>query len=319
MKKFFTALLSIFLVACHGQNPKNYEIVITNNSTNESKLIVHDYKNSVAIKNKDYKITANIKDCQFEILVDDVPVCNGVAQNKNHGTVAIDISINNVLLKSGKHEILLKLYPIFGKTELGEFCYGDLKLWYWNAENHVDDSIDLLTIRTPQLTGEKNPISSLSYYELKTVSDFVIPYSTDGWTNSINLKDEMEIGNDLKNEIQNTYDKIREIIKKHDTIAFSALIKEREKLLGTAFYSTLQEQTNDLEEFLEIINNPDYEVEPYQQKAKLYFYGYGKLITILTPEKEGIIKLVNKKLDKNITLDFYFHRKKAGEKLSVIL
>lgn len=267
------------------------------------------------IKNIEYKINANIKDCLYNIYVDDILINNGIANEQNHGIVSIDASINHVLLKSGKHNIKMEMFPIPGEKALGEYTYGDLKIWYWNVDRNEDDGISVLSMRTP----ENNFVKLLPYFELKSDINLVIPFSIEGWTNSLNLKEEMENGNNLKQEIQSAYDNIYNIIENRDAHGFSKLIKEREELLGIAFYSTSQERKDNLNEFLEIIGNPDYELQPYPQKAELRFFASGKLVTLSSPLRESVIELINKKTEKIISLDFYFHRKKKGSKLEVIL
>jgi hypothetical protein len=90
--------------------------------------------------------------------------------------------------------------------------------------------------------------------------------------------------------------------------------------LATAFNFSTAQKNSELQEFLDMIQSEDYELAPYPKNADIHFYGYGKLVTLLTPEQEGVIKLINKKdPNEEVTLDFYFHRKKKGNKLEVIL
>ncbi|OXA83429.1 hypothetical protein B0A66_22285 [Flavobacterium hercynium] len=76
---------------------------------------------------------------------------------------------------------------------------------------------------------------------------------------------------------------------------------------------------DNLNELLEIIRNPDYELQPYPEKAELRFFAYGKLVTLSSPIRKSVIELINKKTEKIISLDFYFHRKNKVSKLEVIL
>lgn len=229
---------------------------------------------------------------------------------------AVEVPINTLLLGSGKHIIDLKIYPNLNQSTLNENSYGEITLHYFDTDNY-DREIELFVRETPN--GDHNNLNGLPYYQLKAEINLELPFSIEGWTNSVNLKDEMENGKDLKREIQNSYDDIITIIKNRDVQAFSKLIKEREELLGVAFYSTAQEKKDNLNEFLEIIQNPDYELQPYPEKAELHFFAYGKLVTLSSPIRESVIELINKKTEKIISLDFYFHRKNKGGKLEVIL
>lgn len=319
MRKFIALVCFFCLICCSRQkeSENKMEITILKDTVYKLKL---NYKNVLIekkdmeknIKNIEFKINSNIKDCLYKIYVDDILINDGIANEKNHGAVSIDASINHVLLKTGKHNFRMEMFPTPGEKKLGEFSYGDFKLWYWNVDKQEDDGISVLSMRTPS----DNLINKLLFFKLETEINLEVPFSIEGWTNSVSLKKEMEDGKDLKREIQNSYD---DIIKNRDVQAFSKLIKEREELLGVAFYSTAQEKHDNLNEFLEIIQNPDYELQPYPKKAELRFFAYGKLVTLSSPIRESVIELINKKTEKIISLDFYFHRKNKGDKLELIL
>lgn len=321
MKKIIIPFISLFMIGCSGHNTQTNQMEITimdcKKNTDKFELLTkyYNYKKNLESKNIEFKINSKIKDCLYKIYVDDILINNGTANEKNHGVVSIDASINHTLLKSGKHNFRMEMFPIPGKNALGEFSYGDFKLWFWDVDKQEDDGISVLSMRTPS----DNLIHQLPFFKLETEINLELPFSIVGWTNSINLKEEMENGKDLKREIQNSYDNIITIIKNRDVQAFSKLIKEREELLGVAFYSTAQEKKDNLNEFLEIIQNPDYELQPYPEKAELHFFAYGKLITLSSPIRESVIELINKKTEKIISLDFYLHRKSKGSQLEVIL
>jgi hypothetical protein len=86
----------------------------------------------VNIKQKDYNLYTSSKNCQFEILVDDVPPFVGFwgkATETGTGFVGA-IPINSCLLKSGTHLISVKIYPRCKKTLLEYASYFSLDAYY---------------------------------------------------------------------------------------------------------------------------------------------------------------------------------------------
>lgn len=330
MRNLITLLSLSFLVCCQGQD-KDMKIQIhsdpkieSNNLENQINQNIEPETMKIAdIKNKSYGAYIRSSNIQLEVLVDDVPVFRFFGQQSEKGTgMNGRLPLNSFLLKGGKHNIQGKMYPKHGSTSL--VFHSALTLDFSVREANTLENLELFNIESPDKTNKDgniiNPIEGLPYYELNTELEVQLPFNIIGWTESVDLKKEMENGNDIKSEVKSAYDKIRKIIDKKDIIGFSELIKEREALLATAFYFTKDEEKKELEEFLDLIKNPDYELAPYPAEADLHFYGYGKLVTLFTKEREGVIKLINKK-DPNevIVFDFYFHRKQEGGKLEVIL
>ena len=146
-----------------------------------------------------------------------------------------------------------------------------------------------------------------------------LPFEIEGWKNSVNLKEEQEDGHDLKKELQKAYQNLWDIINKKDTASLLKIINERENLLASSFYFNPKEKEEAIEDLLSIIKDDTYQLAPFPQEAKMYFYGYGKMVTLLDLEREGIIRFVNKKdPTETISLEFRFHRKKTNEELKVI-
>ncbi|OXA83430.1 hypothetical protein [Flavobacterium hercynium] len=205
---------------------------------------IKNLKNSLDIKNKSYRIYTRLSNCQAELFVDDMLAFSYMGDLALKGKrTAVEVPINTLLLSSGKHTIDLKIYPNLNQSTLNEDSYGEITLHYFDTDNY-DKEVELFVKETPN--GDHNNLNGLPYYQLKAEINLVLPFSIEGWTNSVDLKDEMENGNDLKREVQNSYDDIIKIIKDRDVNTFSKLIKEREDLLGVAFYSTSQQKKRQL-------------------------------------------------------------------------
>lgn len=328
MKRIIYFIIFLFSVSC-GKTDKDIKIHVyenpktLNNKFEKQSNLKIEMENVKYIKERDYFAYMHSSNAQFEVLVDDVPAYRFFGKESRNGMgMSGDIPLNACLLKSGEHTIIGRIFPKQGSLFLNYNSY--LSLDFSIRESNTLNSVDLFSLEPPKDDYKDGKIVSkmqgLPFYEITTTLGVEVPFNIQGWTNSIDLKKEMDNGNDLKKELQETYKSIRTIIEKKDITTFSELIKDREQLLATAFYISKEQQQKDLQEFLNIIKNPDYELSPIPLEADLHFYGYGKLVTLLTSEREGIIKLINKKnKNEEIILDFYFHRKKTGERLEVIL
>ena len=267
------------------------------------------------IKKNSYRIYTRLNECQAELYVDDVLAFSFMGEITTTGRTAVDVLINPFLLKSGKHSICLKMYPQHGKSTLSQDSYGEIRNYFMNVENY-DQETDLFTLETPN--GDKTNLKNLPYFELKSELIVELPFKIEGWSNSVNLKEEMENKIDVKKQLLESYDNLRQIIKKRDTEEFTKLIQEREDILGIAFYSSAKDKINDLQEMLNIIKNPNYELQPYPQNPVLVIHANGKLASFLTVDREGIIELINHKDENTITFDFKFHKKSKNGKFTII-
>jgi hypothetical protein len=331
MKKTIILLLSIIMTGCHGQNVTTaYQMKITevdtkkeSNNKYEPTLTLNDDKNMIEIKQKDYNLYTRSTHCQFEILVDDVPPFVGFWGKATERGTGFNgaIPVNSCLLKSGTHSITVKVYPRFGKTKLEYMSYFSIDAYYRKTAT-VDEEfeVQLYRLETPT-TGinNGNGLEGFPYFEMKSEIVADLPFEIVGWKNSVNLKEEQEDGHDLKKELQKTYQNLWDIINKKDTASLLKIINERENLLAEAFYFSANEKEEAIQDLLSIVKDDTYELAPFPKEAKMYFYGYGKMVTLLDLGREGVIRFVNKKDPKEtISLEFRFHRKKINEELKVI-
>lgn len=328
MKSIIILLLFVFVIGCNGQNNTSYQMKITDIKTKQEpgnitpQLITNNNKIILDFKEKDYNIYLRSANCQFEILVDDVPPFRGfLGEITKKGTGFNGaIPINSCLLKSGKHIITTKIYPRYGQAKLEYMSGFEMEVYYRKAAT-IDEEFEmkLFNQETPSKSSNSTGLKDLPYFEMKAEFVADLPFEIEGWQNSINLKEEQENGHDLKKELQKKYQILWDIINKKDVNALRQIITERENLLAKAFYLTAEENENEIKDLLDIIENSNYKLLPFPKKAKIYFYGYDKITTLLTLEREGIIKFASIQDPKEIiSLEFRFHRKKKGEELKVI-
>ncbi|TWP30755.1 hypothetical protein ETU08_03965 [Apibacter muscae] len=340
MKKIITGVLaSMFLLSCAQ---KSRERILPQNDQIKKITIYQEPKNmndtlkpylfapslsgrNDTIKNKAYYAFVNTGNSQLEFSVGDVPVSLnlfwGEITGKDGRKTGTNIPLNSCILKSGKYKVTGRIYPRYGQSALEFHSYLMMEGYYQEATDW-DHTYPMFTIETPDRyhkNGEiYNPITGYPYFELQTEIEVEVPYELEGWSNSVNLKEQEE--ESLKKELQERYNQIRTLLAKKDTASLRQLVQEREDLLGTVYYLPEQEKEKRLQEFLDLVANDEFDIAPYPSEAQILFFAHGKMVTMVDPiNREGVIRLVNKKDPKDIiSLEFRFHRKKLGEKLSVI-
>lgn len=316
-------------------------------STNDMEFpIKNDFLTTEERTNRVYLRSSN---CQFEVFVDDVLLFKLMGDvTQNGGGINGDYDINQLLLSSGKHEVKIRMYPKYGKQVFDKegnvqmiFSYfknRDLRTMNYNAEmnGHNGINIDQLTEQWIEkwdqqsqvgyegvyVAKEPAPFKGLPAYEWRKTFDAEVPFSFEGWRNSVDLsKESKDEKKDINKELYDQYKLIHNIIKNKDANQYLNIVKEREELITNCLYYKDNEKKIRMDEFVKLIKSDEYELEPlYSETFKLEYQGYGKLSMLLNKtDGEGIIRLKNKK-DKNdmIFLDFRFQRKKKGEKLTVI-
>ncbi|TWP28479.1 hypothetical protein ETU09_06030 [Apibacter muscae] len=332
MKKIITGVLaSMFLFSCAQKSkerklPENdqikkitiYQEPKNRNDTLKPYLFVPSLsgKNDT-IKNKDYYIYLIPSHVQTELYIEDVPPFIGSFWGeitRENDSFSVNVPLNSCILKSGKYKVIGRVYPRYGESGLDFYSYLQME-GYYRKSGDWDNKYPMFTIETPT---KGQGIENYPYFELQTEIEVEVPYELEGWSNSVNLKEQEE--ESLKKELQERYNQIRTLLAKKDTASLRQLVQEREDLLGTVYYLPKQEKEKRLQEFLDLVANDEFDIAPYPSEAQILFFAHGKMVTMVDPiNRDGIIRLVNKKDPKDIiSLEFRFHRKKLGEKLSVI-
>ena len=325
---------------------KNRNIMITKNEIDREYPIKKDAVISDKRSNAIYIHSSGV---QFEVLIDDVLLYNFKGEASMHQGGAMGLhEINPLMLSSGIHEVKVRIYPEYGKKVFGEggsmlltfqyYPYNNLKEVTYNLSANGSSGISLdqeseywkdeegdyrlgTYIKGHYEPKEPLKLKGLPMYEWRSNFEAEVPFDLIGWRNSINLKKENQETKSLQKELLLEYKNIYEIIKNKEIDKFLGIIKEREAIVSqTLYYGTKENKLRD-EEFVKLLQNNDYEIEPiFEESLHMDFQGYGKLVTFLhKADKEGVIRLKNKKNpDEVIYLDFLFQRKLKNGKLSII-
>jgi hypothetical protein len=306
-------------------------------------------KDTSIVEKRINRIYIDNMECQFEVFVDDVLLLKVMGEvTKGGGGISADNDINQLLLTSGVHEVKVRMYPKLNNPTFGEEGYLNLKFSYFtretfkkpvynesmNAHNgiHIDqqekqwmekwDQENQVGYDGEYVAKQHDKFKGLPAYEWHRTFTANVPFDLTGWRNSVNLSKEQEDGKiDLTDELLRAYKNIYEIIEKKDVASYMKLVAEREDLITQTLFYTENEKILRADEFVKLVNNPEYEVEPMLKETfQIDLQGYGKLVCLVhKADGEGIIRLRNKKdPDDKVYLDFRFQRKHKGDKLTVI-
>ncbi|WP_281991303.1 hypothetical protein [Aquimarina aggregata] len=296
------------------------------------------------------RIYLRSKNCQYEVFVNDVSLFKLMGPiTKGGGGATGAHDMNQLLLTSGEHEVRVLMYPRHGlqifPTKEGymglEFYYflnRDLRTKRYNEKMNGNNGIELsqsdeqwiseydyadqVALDGKYEPKEPAPLEGLPVYEWRSTFTAEVPFDIVGWRASVNLKEEFEDKEeDLENELFNAYKKVHAIIKERDVAGYLELVKEREELITTCLLYKEDEKPKREKEFVNLLANEDYEVEPlFFETFKLEYQAYGKLVMFLhKADSEGVIRLKNKKDPKDVIfLDFRFQRKEKGDGFTII-
>ncbi|RAV30757.1 hypothetical protein [Sinomicrobium soli] len=333
MKKTMSCALIVLAFSACGQNRKQeiqgdnmnvitiYEIPEIMSDTLRYDLSTpSESEKNDTIVDKSYDVHLTAATGQIEFMVDNVPpslnLYWGEITKPEGRSISPTVPLNSCILKSGRYEVTGRIYPRYGQTALEFYSYLMLEGYYREAGNW-EKKFPMFTIETPGTEGAGNKgLDGYPYFELRTEIDVEVPYEVEGWSNSVNLKEEDK--DDLKNELLERYNTIREMVAENDTSAFKKLIWEREELLATVFYLEESEKKSRLQKLTDVIGDENYELAPYPENVQMFFFAEGRMVTLVdTINRDGIIRLINKNSPKDtVSLEFRFHRK--NETLIVI-
>ncbi|WP_237276254.1 hypothetical protein [Tenacibaculum ovolyticum] len=345
MNKYYIMLSISLVLACKqvpSQNIKTEDLTKNQifwktKQTEEMKnsqeeIFPKKIKSIETIEKRRNRVYLNSANCQYEVFVNDVLSSRFMGDIVKSGGTTGATSINEYVLFSGVNEIKIRMYPKYGDTLFTnkgfvgiDFFYfiNDLNNRVYNKKKGGEEglSIGQSEYHLGEIRKENNPphkLEGLPVYEWRTTFETSVPFEIEGWLKSVNLKEEQE-EKKLKNELLLAYKELFKIIEKRDVSAYLEAVKLREERIKTAFYLTKEEEEKRNAEFINLLEDKNYELLPITEEAiVLEYQGYGKLAVLSDMrDGEGIIRLRNKK-DEEVTLDFRFHRKEKGDPLSVI-
>jgi hypothetical protein len=211
--------------------------------------------------------------CQFEILVNDIPVAKKIGVK---GAITSSSPINSCILRTGKQKITVKLYPNLGKSNITTSAKNTspitLSITYRRDAWEDKDVSEVTVFRLPEITI---PAAGIAHFEREFDFEAKVPYEFQGWGMS---KDLTKIP-DIERKVMDRFRAFKALLEAKDYNAFAKMKKQKDVEMNTSFFLRPKEikEGDDFDRMA--FTEKDAEVQPFDN-VKVTFYGYGKLVTL---------------------------------------
>lgn len=319
IKLMYTIILSSVFSSCSQNYKKDKDINQTKSSNN---IMLSEIKNKIESFNERPYYSVNFDNsnsgCQFEILVNDVPVMKKIGTK---GAMISSVPINSCILESGKQKVKIKLYPNIGKDKLISTNKNSPLSLSISFRKDAWDNQNLNEINVFELPPIIVPEIGLDYFEKEYEFDAEVPYKFDGWKMS---KDLTKIPN-IEDKVLNKYKEIYNLLEKKDYLSFEKLKKNKDKEMNISFFLKPQEIVEgsnfDKAAFIE----KDALIQPLVN-VRVVFYGYNKLVTLENIKDKGsaLRTIINhptkdgKLKQETIKFPILFHMPQNSNELEII-
>jgi len=307
---FNVLLLVIMVNSSCAQNP---------NAINEAKVL--DLAKQVKHYDKEpgYFIMFNNYFCNIEVFVNDIPIYKNYGAESSTSFYPLDL--NEYILKSGKQMVTVRLLPEEGNTLSKE---ASMKLQIARIahlktnKNFEEEKKILVEYETPVVPKEgKTDVeyggdfqyAGLPVFEKTFTFQADVPYTVQGWENSMVLNDKNQDSSELEKEVVSFYQQVKYIYEKRDKESFRILMEPRLKEMAQSHYYNQK----DFKKMIDGINrmfgneNKVHAIEDY----KLKFYANGR-IAALEPKDSVNVKLDRVLRFETAIYDDYLKREVKG-------
>ena len=253
-----------------------------------------------------YTIDFSVAACNFEILVNDIPVIT----METEGQISTNIPVNYAIYKSGEQFITSTIKPLSGQESLHPDASLRFNVRLYDVANkefkHIKDFEETATKKVEE--SQKIPVLTTSIEFLAEIS-----YSLTKWTDGENLEDV----DNFKEKLIKAYNKLADLLKEEKYNEFAEKIKVREKNMATSMYLSNSESAARINSLIEDAKN-GFKVMPFPQDTVLRFYGYGKLATFKKLNGESAFYLYNEETKEELMIDQMFYLPKGKTELEII-
>lgn len=269
INKLFLLLVLFFGLSCNQEN-KNLNKKNNNNMENKTFYFI-DY---------DYN-----KKCGFEIYVNDILV------KRYLKPVNIDNSItpiNPYIIKPGKQEIKILLYPFQGNNEIPPDAHIDVKVFImanYNNEILTSPSQGKIIFDLSNVLADKKEIVKWEYkgkFELAS-----LPYHVEGWSNSKNLRDINEI--DFK--VREKFSVLQNSLNTRNEAKFITLLEKSMNESKKFYYLTDAQNETSIAGIRDLLSQPNIKCAPLDNTI-VKFYANGHLATLETQDGNPALRVI---------------------------
>jgi predicted lactoylglutathione lyase len=253
-----------------------------------------------------YTIDFSASACNFEILINDIPVVSMEIE----GQVSTNIPINYAIYDSGSQSVVAKITPLFGEVNLHPEAGLKYNVRLFDVANNEFNLIEDFPItELPKIEKEQK----LPFITNSKEFSAEIFYSLTKWNDAENLKDQ----DNIKERLIASYNYLAELIKNEKYDEFVERIRIRERNMATSMYLSSAESRARINGLIDDAKN-GFKIMPFPKDTVLKFYGYGKLATFKKLNGEPALFLYNSETQEELMIDQMFYIPKGKTELEVI-
>jgi len=197
------------------------------------------------------------------------------------------ISLNQYILKTGKQNIKIKIYPRQGEEFINSYAHLDIKLYYnSNKDSGLNNFQCLEKIFLPDDIAERK----LQYFEINIPFDASVPYD---FSNRIETSIDLKTVSNIEKMILEKFEKKRKILKEGNEVEYNKDEKDGYIMAGNTSYATKEELFEYYHACSDAFNLSfkDRIVSPIED-YEIIFYKNNKLVTIINKNnKFEILKI----------------------------
>lgn len=284
-----------------------------------------------------YHAQISIGGCNFEVLINDFPVHQFFGPI--NGSLNTNTPINMAILGNGEQTWKVRIYPIHDRKEIndgvtftpraaiekGARAKISIKGLRFKENGDIEKEFGkVLNFEAPLNKDEKTGENIFSdagkpYIEYSGTFQADVPYTLNGWKNSIDLSKENKA--QLKNELLKEYEKYKDWLQNRelDKIASSKLNGKKEDAQALFYNKKIKQEF--IYDFIDMWGKKGLKTQSLEN-IDIKYYGNNKVIT-LTNRSYNDSPLWATYIDEEndnsyILIPLYFHRPKPDAPLEVI-
>lgn len=269
-KLFLLLSLSLFFgLSCYQEN-KNLNQENNNNMENKTFYFI-DY---------DYN-----KKCGFEIYINDILVKRYLKPVNIDNAIT---PINPYIIKPGKQDIKILLYPFQGNKDIPKEAQIDVKVFImdnYNNEILTSPSQGKIIFDLSNVIVDKKEIVKWEYkgqFELAS-----LPYHVEGWSNSKYLRDI----HDIEYKVREKFSILQTSLNSRNESQFISLLEKSMNESKKFYYLTDAQNETSIAGIRDLLSQPNIKCAPLDDTI-VKFYANGHLATLETKDGNPALRVI---------------------------
>lgn len=251
-----------------------------------------------------YLVDFNSSISNFEIYINDMPAFIHL----EGGSISSHYPINHFILESGEHTIRIKILPLKGEYNLKVDSFVKVKVFYYDSSTtNYDDSVEVFSYETPDLSDLKLPV-----IELEAKFKAEVPYILHGWKNSSVYR-----ATEDKDQSIAFYKKMYGYFKEENIDMLFDMQSVKFSEIDTAMYLT-ENNRESLGDLLKKLKDENFILQDFPSSFYTKNYGYGRVLSLIRENGNSIVYYKNKKTEEEFSFPVLIHKEVKSQSFEII-